>query len=205
MKTLGAFLLAFIVAAPAGAQSVAFRPFFAVSGEQLAAKSSFDAVLGGSFQPFLGGGVSIVLPQGVWIDASITRFEKTGQRAFDNDGQVFRLGIPLTIAITPIEVSGGYRFKTSPRLWAYLGAGVGSYGYDETSSDATGGDNLSTRHTGFLLIGGVEGRVQKWISLSGDVQYTRVTGILGTAGISKELGENDLGGIGVRFRVLVGK
>jgi opacity protein-like surface antigen len=205
MRTLGAFLLAFAVAGPASAQAVSFRPFFVVTGEQLAAKSSFDAVLGGSFQPFLGGGVSVVLAHGVWVDLAISRFEKTGQRAFDNNGQIFQLGIPLTIAITPIEVSGGYRFRTRPRLWTYLGAGVGSYGYDESSSDAIAADNVSTRHTGFLLVGGVEGRIQKWISLSGDVQYTHVTGILGTAGISKDLGENDLGGIGIRFRVLVGK
>jgi hypothetical protein len=205
MKTVGALLLAFAVAAPAAAQSVSFRPFFLVTGEQLAAKSSFDAILGGSFQPFLGGGVSVVLKDGAWVDVSISRFEKTGQRAFDKDGQVFQLGIPLTVAITPIEVSGGYRFKTRPRLWTYVGAGVGSYGYDETSSDAPGAENLSTRHVGYLVVGGVEGRVHKWISLSGDVQFTHVTGILGTAGLSKDLDENDLGGIGVRFRVLVGK
>jgi opacity protein-like surface antigen len=141
----------------------------------------------------------------VWVDVAVSRFEKTGQRAFDNNGQTFSLGIPLTIAITPIEVSAGYRFRTRPRLWTYLGAGVGSYGYDESSSDAIAVENVSVRHTGFLVVGGVEGRVQKWISLAGDVQFTRVSGILGTAGISKDVGENDLGGIAVRFKVIVGK
>jgi hypothetical protein len=204
MKTLGAFLVVLALAAPASAQ-VSVRPFFVVAGEQMSAKTSFDAIFGQSFEPFLGGGASLVLPHGVWADVSISRFEKTGQRAFDNGGQVFRLGIPLTIAITPIEASGGYRFRTSPRLWTYVGAGVGSYGYDESSADATATDNLSARHVGYLALGGVEGRVQKWISLAADVQFTHVPGILGTAGVSKDLGDNDLGGIAVRFRVLVGK
>jgi hypothetical protein len=216
MKTVGAFLLGLALAAPAAAQvrtpipiddtpAVSVRPFFVLSGEQMSAKKSFDAIFGRSFEPFYGGGVSLVLRDGVWVDVAVSRFEKTGQRAFDNNGQTFSLGIPLTIAITPIEVSGGYRFRTRPRLWTYLGAGVGSYGYDESSSDAIAVENVSVRHTGFLVVGGVEGRVQKWISLAGDVQFTRVSGILGTAGISKDVGENDLGGIAVRFKVIVGK
>jgi hypothetical protein len=217
MRPLGALALALLVAAPASAQvrrpafparpepTVAVRPFFLVSGEQMAAKTSFDAIFGGSFQPFFGGGVSVVLKNGLWIDGSVTRFQKTGQRAFDNGGQVFQLGIPLTVAVTPIEVSGGYRFRTSPKIWTYLGAGIGSYGYDESSSDAAAGEDVSLRHTGYLAVGGIEGRVHKWISLAADVQFTHVTGILGTAGISKDLCENDLGGIAVRFKVLVGK
>ena len=48
-------------------------------------------------------------------------------------------------------------------------------------------------------------RVQNWIALSVDVQYTHVPGILGTAGISKDVGENDLGGIAVRVKVIVGE
>ncbi|HEY2904879.1 MAG TPA: hypothetical protein VGJ29_03205 [Vicinamibacterales bacterium] len=205
MKIFGVFLLILALAAPARAQSVSYRPFFVVAGEQLAAKSSFDAIFGQSFEPFLGGGVSVALRDGIWVDVSISRFQKTGQRAFDNNGQTFQLGIPLTVTVTPIEVSGGYRFRTSPRLWTYVGGGVGSYGYEESSSDATASDNISSRHIGYLVVGGVEGRVQKWISLAGDVQFTRVSGILGASGISKDLNENDLGGIAVRFKVLVGK
>ncbi len=205
MKIFGAVVLVFALAAPARAQSVSFRPFFVVTGQQMAAKSTFDAIFGQSFEPFLGGGVSVVLPHNVWADVSISRFNKTGQRAFDNNGQIFQLGIPLTVTMTPIEVSGGYRFRTSPRISAYVGAGIGSYGYEESSSDATASENFSSRHIGYLLLGGVEGRVQQWISLAADVQFTRVSGILGASGISKDLGENDLGGIGVRFRVLVGK
>lgn len=217
MRSLGAIVLALLFAAPAAAQvrrttfssaampTVSVRPFFVVTGEQLAAKTSFDAIFGQSFEPFIGGGVSVVLRNGVWVDASVSRFQKSGQRAFVNDGQVFQLGIAQTITITPIEASGGYRFRTSPRFWTYLGAGIGSYGYDESAADSAAGEDVSLRHTGYLAVGGIEGRVHKWLSLAADVQFTHVPGILGTAGISKELDENDLGGISVRFRVLVGK
>jgi opacity protein-like surface antigen len=206
MKTIGAFLLILALAAPVRAQSVSFRPFFLVTGEQMAAKSSFDATFGQSFEPFFGGGVSVVLPYGVWIDASVSRFEKTGQRTFDNDGKVFQVGSPFTASVTPIEVTGGYRFRTSRRLWAYVGAGIGSYEYAQSSSFDPS-DTFSTRHLGYLAVGGAEGRVQKWISLAADVQFTRVSGILGSGAfaISKDFGEDDLGGIAVRFRVLVGK
>jgi hypothetical protein len=190
---------------PPDEPAVSVRPFFVVTGEQMSAKTSFDANFGQSFEPFLGGGVSLVLRSGVWVDATVSRFSKTGQRAFADGGQVSQLGVPETITITPIEVSGGYRFRTRPKIWTYLGAGVGSYGYDQSSPDSLPGEDLSVRHTGFLAVGGVEGRVQKWISLSGDVQFTRVLGILGNGGISKDVGENDLGGIAVRFRVIVGK
>jgi hypothetical protein len=43
------------------------------------------------------------------------------------------------------------------------------------------------------------------VGIAGDVQYTRVPGILGKGGISKDAGENDLGGISVRLRVTVGR
>jgi len=56
-----------------------------------------------------------------------------------------------------------------------------------------------------VLIGGVAFRVSKWVELSGDGQYTYVPGILGTGGVSQQAGENSLGGIAARFRVIVGK
>ena len=60
-------------------------------------------------------------------------------------------------------------------------------------------------HTGYLVLGGVEVRAHRWVGVSVDVQYTKVTGILGGAGISKELGENNLGGTAVRVKALVGR
>ena len=46
--------------------------------------------------------------------------------------------------------------------------------------------------------------MSRWISISGDAQYTHVTGILGAGGISQDANEKDLGGVAARIRVLVG-
>ena len=121
------------------------------------------------------------------------------------DGQAFPLGIPLTARITPLEVSAGYRFRASPRIIPYAGAGVARYAYVETSDFADSGENVDATHTGYLVLGGVEFRAHRWIGVSVDVQYTQVTGILGSAGISKEFGEDNLGGTAVRVKVLVGR
>ena len=86
-----------------------------------------------------------------------------------------------------------------------VGAGVGSYKYEETSDASDASENLSARHTGFLAVGGAEVRVHPWIGLTADVQYSHITGILGSGGVSKELNENDLGGVSARFRVIVGR
>jgi len=47
--------------------------------------------------------------------------------------------------------------------------------------------------------------LHQWVGLSVDAQWTRVPGILGTAGVSKDANENDLGGVAGRVRVIVGK
>jgi hypothetical protein len=185
---------------------VAVRALFFVSGEQMSAKTSFDAIFGQSFEPFYGGGVNLVFRHGIWVEATASHFSKTGQRAFINQGQAFQLGIPLTVSITPIEFSGGYRFRrVATRLIPYAGGGIGTYGYDESSPSSAAGENLSARHVGYLAVGGVEGRVQKWISLAGDIQYTHVPGILGSSGVSHDANEHDLGGFAVRAKVIVGR
>jgi opacity protein-like surface antigen len=158
-------------------------------------------------EPFLGGGLQFVDRGGVFIELTASRFKKTGQRAFRANNQNFGLGIPLTATITPLEVAGGYRLRLpgSPRLVPYVGAGVGSYGYKETSEFSDASENVDTRHTGYLAVGGAEFRLHRWIGVSVDAQYTHVLGILGTGGISQDAGEKDLGGIAARVKVLIGR
>jgi len=219
MKTALAAVLALGLSAPLAAQSrsplpaaddepsFALRPFFVLTGEKVAAKQTFDATFGQSFAPFFGGGLELVLSEGsgFYVDGAISRFKKTGHRAFRTSGQNFSLGIPLTATITPIELSAGYRFRTAPRLFPYVGLGVGSYGYKETSDFSDAGENVDTRHSGYLAVGGAEVRLHRLVGIAGEVQYTRVRGILGNGGISKDAGENDLGGIAVRLRVTFGR
>ena len=218
MKTLIALVLALasttLVAAQTGVTSgsddtppISLRPFFVAVGERLAAKNSFEAVFGQSVEPFLGGGLQLVDRNGFFIELTASRFKKTGQRAFRANNQNFGLGIPLTATIIPLEVTGGYRFKGSGsrRLVPYVGAGFGSYGYKETSDFSDPSENVDTRHTGYLAVGGAEFRLHRWVGVSVDAQYTHVPGILGTAGISQDAGEKDLGGIAARFKVIIGR
>ena len=202
-----AIFLAFVLllAAPAFAQ-VEVRPFFLVSAERFSASSTFNAVLQSDVATPWGGGADVVIHKKFFVDATLSHFAKDGQRVFVNNGDVFRLGIPVRLSSTPFEVSGGYRFH--PRKWPivpYVGAGVGSYSYNETADFAAAGDDVHVRHAGALLVGGAEVRLTKWVSVSGDAQYTHVPGILGQGGASKDLGETDFGGIAGRLRVIIGR
>jgi hypothetical protein len=200
-------------AVPAGAQAqsvsqqeadgFSIRGLAFASFQQFAAKTTFDAVFDESSGQFFGGGV-IVAQHGVFLEVTLSHFDKTGQRAFLFNGDVFPLNIPLTATITPFEVAAGYRFNRRASVIPYAGGGFGSYGYKETSPSSAAGDDVDERHAGYLLVGGAEFRVARWVGVAADVQYTHIPGILGTSGLSKDAGESDLGGTAVRVKVLVG-
>jgi opacity protein-like surface antigen len=190
---------------PAFAQdppSVALRPFFVVAAENFSAKETFTAVFGQTVQPVYGGGLQVAFRNGLYFDVAASRFKKTGERAFFFNGDGFGLGIPLTVTMTPVEFTVGARSNPTPRVFPYFGAGIGSYRYEEASAFD---DPFSKSHLGWLIVGGVEFRVSRWVGISGDVHYTRVRGIIGEGGVSAETGESDLGGTAGRFRVLIGR
>jgi len=43
------------------------------------------------------------------------------------------------------------------------------------------------------------------MAVAADVQYSRIKGILGDGGISEQVGEDDLGGVSLRFKFIVGR
>jgi opacity protein-like surface antigen len=182
---------------------LSFRGVVFVSGQWMAAKTTFNASFDDSTMRFFGGGV-LITQKGAYLAVEISHAKKDGQRAFLYNGQTYKLNIPLTAAITPFEVSAGYRFRRHASIVPYAGAGIGSYGYSETSSFADAGDNVDERHVGFLAVGGAEFRIHRLVGIAADVQYTHVPGILGNAGLSQDAGENDLGGVAVRAKVIIG-
>ena len=215
IKIISAVLCYVAVAAPASAQaprpplrrndppSISLRPFFLATGQRFEARKTFETVFGKSVQPFWGGGLSVAFRNGFYVDVTASRFKKTGQRAFFFEGQGYGLGIPLTVTVTPLEVTAGQRVQIAPRVSLYTGFGVGSFRYQETSQFDDG--PFEKRHIGYLVAAGVEFRVSRWVGVSGDAQYAYVSGIIGTGGVSKEAGESKLGGIAGRFRVIVGR
>jgi len=211
---ISVLLSAVAVAAPASAQAprpparpddpaVSLRPFFLATAQRFSAHKTFETVFGSSVQPFWGGGLNVAFRNGFYVDVTASRFKKTGERAFFFDGQGYGLGIPLTVTVTPLEVTAGQRIQVAPSVFLYTGFGAGSYRYQETSEFDDG--PFEKRHIGYLVAAGVEFRVTRWVGVSGDAQYTYVSGIIGTGGVSKEAEETKLGGIAGRFRVIVGR
>lgn len=204
---LSLFLCAAVPVAAQDAPPLSIRPFVMGTEQSFAAIDTFDATFGKTFFPFFGGGVQVVINDGPFVELSASRFRQTGQRAYLSGGKSFGLGIPLTATITPFEISGGYRFRLTslPHVRPYVAGGIGSYQYQETSDFADAGEDVDTRHAGYLLNGGAEFRLHRWVGLAIDVQYTHVPGILGAGGVSQQAGESDLGGIAGRLKLVVGR
>ena len=175
--------------------------------DRLAAAKSFNAVFGKDNGPVFGGGAEAVLRQGWFVRFNMWRFKEEGERAVRVENQTFRLGIPLTVTITPVELNAGYRFPLGRRrvLIPYVGGGVSSHGYKETSAFSVGDENVNERFTGYQALGGVEYRFHRAVGFAGEVQFTTVPDALGAGGISAEFNETDLGGLIVRGRLLFGR
>ena len=143
--------------------------------------------------------------RGLFVQVDVSRFEETGQRVFVIDREVFPLGIPLTIGLTPVELSAGYRFNpvrrvrgrsVASRLAVFGGGGVGSVGYKETDDS----DTYSERFTAYHVMGGADVTVWRMIQVGAEARYRVVPDSLGVGGVSNEFNETDLGGTTFRVR-----
>jgi hypothetical protein len=173
------------------------------------AKDSFSAILDKESGTDIGAGAQIALQtgmlRGLFVQVDASRFEETGERVFVHDREVFPLGIPLTIGLTPIEVSAGYRFNPARRVRGatnrsrfavFAGGGVGSVGYKELD-DA---EAFNERFTAYHVMGGADVTVWKLIQVGAEVRYRTVPDSLGVGGVSDEFNETDLGGTTIRVR-----
>ena len=70
-----------------------------------------------------------------------------------------------------------------------------------------GAYRVTAEKTGFkrFVQTGVEVRVSRWIGAALDVRYSQIKGILGNGGASQAFGENDLGGMSVSAKFVVGR
>ena len=191
-------------APPKAPSRIGLRAYAIVDLDAVAAKASFDAALRNSHLNAFGAGVDVT---GIWkhvfARVAFTRARETGSRVFVNNGEVFQLGIPLTITLTPIEAGAGWRFvsKKGSRVTPYAGLAFLSMGYTEVSSFAQSGEDTSGRFKGQALFGGVDAAIVKWLFASGEVQYRRVPHALGAGGVSKDFNESDIGGVTARLTI----
>lgn len=201
-----------LAAAPASAQpgapvDLGIRGYASFGGTFFTAKESFDAVLDTHSLPTFGGGVEILLREHIFIGVGVWRASKDGERVFVGpDDEVFKLGIPLKVTMTPIELTGGWRFTNlSRRFVPYVGGGFTSFQYKEDSETDSGDDDLDDRFTGGHILGGVDVRLQSWLGVAGEVVWTSVPDALGESGASHAFDETNLGGTSVRVKVIIGR
>jgi opacity protein-like surface antigen len=190
------------------AQPLTFRGFVDIGALAFNASDSFDAVLGSRSGTLFGGGGEVVLPQRFFAGLRISRFQKDGERVFVFNDEVFPLGIPTTIQIRPVEVSGGYRFgRANSRVVPYFGGGVGWHRYRETSEFAEDDENVDETHVGYHLLGGAEARVARWVAVGGEAQWSTVPDALGqdSNGVSAAFNETNLGGVAFRVKFVIGR
>lgn len=170
-----------------------------------AATETLNAVAGGTRFANVGGGVAITnLWRNLFIDVGTSQTKVDGHRVFVDGETVYKLGIPLDVTVRPIDVAAGWRV-TSGRLSTFIGAGMTSLHYEETSAFAEADENVTDRRAGGLILVGIDVAVVKWVQLGGEVRYRAVKGILGEGGASGAFGEDHVGGFSAGMRVSVGK
>ncbi|MEQ1573493.1 MAG: hypothetical protein ABL993_04540 [Vicinamibacterales bacterium] len=188
-----------------GEPMVGVRGFGQAAYVFLNARESFKVVLGKARGPSFGGGAQLRIRNGVFAQASWERFRETGQRVFVFEDSVFPLGVPNTITITPITVTGGLRFSRDGSTTPYVGGGITSYHLTETSPFTDESEKVDARYMGYQALGGLEFRTAAWMSTAAEIQYTSVGNALGASGVSQFYNEHNLGGVQVQVKVLIGR
>jgi opacity protein-like surface antigen len=185
---------------------VAFRGFVDGGSTTFTAKKSFKAILGKESGVVYGGGVEAVA-KNVFFNVRASRFNKTGERVFVFEGQEFRLGIPETITITPIELNVGYRFDFGSWLVPYAGVGAGWHKFSDTSKFNDDSENVNETFKGYQVAGGAEFRLASWLGAAAEAQWSRVPNALGQNdnSVAKTFNETDLGGTTFRVKFVIGQ
>ena len=190
---------------PPTGPSVGVRGFGHAGIMGFTARQTFAAVTGESFGPSFGGGVQVRFRSGLYLQGSIERFKKTGERVFVFNGETFPLGIPNTVTIEPAVAALGYRPSTSRSIQPYMGAGLGTYRLRETSPFDAEDEEVDERHLGYHVHGGVELWSRSWLTPAVEARFTTVPGGLKGTGVAAEFDESDLGGWQVYAKILVGR
>ena len=187
--------------AQASSDRLGVRVFGDFAHQSFKAQESFDAVLGGSSGRLLGGGAQVTWRR-LFLEVAASRFRSSGERVLSSGGRIYRLGVPTEVTIAPLEATAGYRLRFR-RFVPYAGVGAGSQHYKETSPFSDDAEKVSERHTSYHVLGGVELPVWRRVRAAVEARYRTVPDAIGLAGLSKDLGEQDLGGTSVRLKLIV--
>jgi opacity protein-like surface antigen len=186
--------------------SPSLRGLVGVMYDKLTASESFAAVTGDDAAVSYGAGLQAVnLWRGLFAEAFVERTSLDGERVFVAGRDVFGLGIPIEITMTPIDIVGGWRVTAGDRFSTYGAAGVSLLTYEETSEFADADENVDERYTGWVVLGGVEVGLARWVHVRGEVRYRRFEDALGAGGASAAFGETQLGGLGAALKIVIGR
>jgi hypothetical protein len=190
------------------ARSVEIGGYAMLGNISFTAVESFDAILGTPSGPIFGGGARVGLPWGgLFVDLGAWRFHAEGERAFVFQDEVIRLGIPVDVKVTPIEISAGWQFRVRrlPELTPYVAGGLTSMRYQETSDFSAAGEDVDETFGGYHVLGGARYTITRWLGIAGEASWTTVPDAIGMAGVSEAFNESDLGGATFRFKITIGR
>jgi hypothetical protein len=199
-------------AGPAAAQTPrpkALKPSIGLFGlfdyTTIASPKSFDAVFGKHTTTGPGVGLDVInLWNGVFVRVGGSQSSLEGERIVIVNGEVFKLGIPLTAKFTPLEFGAGWRFtsrNSRSRIAPYIGASMISLKYKETSSFAESSENVDETYNGFGIFGGADFRVARQLFAGVEGQYRSIAISPGANSAAATFSEKDLGGTVLRVRV----
>jgi hypothetical protein len=207
-------LLVLLFPAASNAQ-ISVRVFGEAGATVFTATQSFKAILGTPLGPVYGGGLEFRQRQ-YFFSVGAQRFRRTGHRVFVFENQIFTLNVKDTIAVTPLDLTFGYRFlrrpapgrfRRPPRLVPYAGGGIGAYRYEEISEHATDAENVKKGYAGYHVLGGAEVPLRPWLGAAFEAQWATVPHALGdsSTGVANVYDEHNLGGFTLRAKIVIGR
>jgi hypothetical protein len=170
----------------------------------MTAVDSADAVFDSSGGLTWGGAGRYSFDLGVYVTAGVRTFSKEGERVFvSGPGRpVARLGFPLSMRITPVFATVGYRFRDGNMIVPYAGLGGSLNLFREESEVAELVYEESKTKAGFHVVGGAEvGRGR--FRFGAEVGWSTVPNAVGFGGVSAVYGENNLGGWSVVGKLVI--
>jgi opacity protein-like surface antigen len=181
------------------------RVFGGAALEWMSASKSFDAVTGSDRVTTFGGGLQVTNRwRGLFVESSVAWAELDGERVFAFGDEAFPLGIPLELTLMPVDVVAGWRAPLG-RLVPYVGGGMTFFKYEETSEFADEDENVDDWYNGFVVMGGLEVGLARWLHVRADIRYRQVNDALGLGGVSEFFDEDRLGGFAAGLQLMLGR
>jgi hypothetical protein len=151
-----------------------------------------------------GGAARFSFKKGLFVAAGVRTFSGEGERVFvaRPGGEVARLGFPLSMRITPVSLTAGYRFRDGSKVVPYGGVGGSLTSYREESSVEGATYEESRSAAGFHVVGGVEiGRGR--FRFGAETGWSTVPDAIGLGGVSEVYDEDNIGGWSVTGKVVI--